>query len=600
MWNSYPILRPTIALLLGMVGANVVLGRVHFSIYIPFALFALSVVCSVCLFYRKNKSVPTRNNRFGAAALAAFFFLGATLAHWRFISVEAHTIDSRKCRFGVVDSQPVEKTKWWTFQFRENDGAVYMAYLAKGDSTDHVPPELLVGDSIWLVTYFDMPTSPFLKSQRQTQMDQRKHAWKLRKQAMEVRKKVKKAEREAKKNKDNIKTSKRRNNKRKKDSDNEGMSTAASDAAGREDRSKYDGYSNYLFFHGFSSVIYCSEGAWGFCYDDPGQQADFRRQLAENKDIASAMHERYASAGFSEEANAIVDAMTTGNKTEISKQLRQQFSDAGISHVLALSGFHLTVIVSLIDVLLLRGVFSRRWRRMSALLVIPFIWAFAYIAGFPPSLVRATIMCSVFQLALVVGHGQQLKNAAAIAGFFMIAFSPMIIMDVGFQLSFLSIVGIAVMGAPLCTWLGQKTGRWAYVLDILCISLTCTLFTFPVVAYHFGQVPLYSLLSNLFVSLIATLIMWAAVFWWIFSWCNPVCGLLTSVLNGLTRAMVFVAESVSQLPMATVKYSPNILEVICLYLVIGYVLVYSYNKKRKYLGISALMMLLVPVVHYML
>ena len=401
-------------------------------------------------------------------------------------------------------------------------------------------------------------------------------------------------------NKDNIKTSKRRNNKRKKDSDNEGMSTAASDAAGREDRSKYDGYSNYLFFHGFSSVIYCSEGAWGFCYDDPGQQADFRRQLAENKDIASAMHERYVSAGFSEEANAIVDAMTTGNKTEISKQLRQQFSDAGISHVLALSGFHLTVIVSLIDVLLLRGVFSRRWRRMSALLVIPFIWAFAYIAGFPPSLVRATIMCSVFQLALVVGHGQQLKNAAAIAGFFMIAFSPMIIMDVGFQLSFLSIVGIAVMGAPLCTWLGQKTGRWAYVLDILCISLTCTLFTFPVVAYHFGQVPLYSLLSNLFVSLIATLIMWAAVFWWIFSWCNPVCGLLTSVLNGLTRAMVFVAESVSQLPMATVKYSPNILEVICLYLVIGYVLVYSYNKKRKYLGISALMMLLVPVVHYML
>ena len=192
MWNSYPILRPTIALLLGMVGANVVLGRVHFSIYIPFALFALSVACSVCLFYRKNKSVPARNKRFGAAALAAFFFLGATLAHWRFISVEAHTIDSRKCRFGVVDSQPVEKTKWWTFQFRENDGAVYMAYLAKGDSTDHVPPELLVGDSIWLVTYFDMPTSPFLKSQRQTQMDQRKHAWKLRKQAMEVRKKVKK------------------------------------------------------------------------------------------------------------------------------------------------------------------------------------------------------------------------------------------------------------------------------------------------------------------------------------------------------------------------------------------------------------------------
>lgn len=596
MWNSYPILRPTIALLLGMIGTNVLLGKVHFNIFIPFSLFVIVVGLSVWLFYRKEK-LKTRSNGFGIVVLVAFFLFGATMAHWRFLSVEAHTVDSHKCRFGVVKSRPQEKQKWWTFQFEESSGATYMAYVSKGDTANHEAPQLLKGDSIWLITYFDMPTSPFLKAQRQHQMERRQHAWKMRQMVKDAKKKVKKAKREAEKRKNKKKPSRRR---RKKESKQEVRNGHPADSVPGNDRSKYDGYSNYLFFHGIPSVLYCSEGAWGYFYQTPERQLSFREELQDEQGLATAMHDRYASAGFTDEAQAIVDAMTTGNKTEIGQQLRQQFSDAGISHVLALSGFHLTVIVSLIDVLLLRGVFSRRWRRISALFVIPFIWAFAYIAGFPPSLVRATIMCSVVQLALVVGHGQQLKNAAAIACFFMIVVNPMIIMDVGFQLSFLSIVGIAFMGAPLCTWAGRKAGRWAVVLDIVIISLTCTLFTFPVVAYHFGQVPLYSILSNLFVSLLATLIMWAAVFWWIFSWCSPVCSLLTTALNGLTRAMVFVAETVSRLPMSTVRYSPNILEVICLYLVIIYLLVYAYNKKRKYLGISALMLLSVPVMHFVI
>ena len=301
---------------------------------------------------------------------------------------------------------------------------------------------------------------------------------------------------------------------------------------------------------------------------------------------------------MSEEGLAIVNAMTTGDKSVISAETKEHFSQAGISHVLALSGFHLTVIVSLLDVLLMRSLFKRRWKRLTALIIIPFIWAFAAIAGFPPSLVRATVMCSVFQLALVVGHGQQLKNAAAIAGFFMLLANPMLIMNVGFQLSFLSIIGIAVMGAPLCTWIGQKTGRWAVILDIIAISLTCTLFTFPVVAYHFGQIPLYSIISNLAVSLIATLIMWGAVLWWIFVWCQPVLSFLTKALDYLAQAMVWVADKVAAMPMSTIAYKPNILEVIVLYAITVLLLAFVYKKERKLVWISALLLACLPAVPY--
>ena len=626
MWNSYPILRPTIAVLLGMIGVNILMARVHYSIYITFSLFALAVGAAVWLFYKKSKR-QSSSKTLGGISLAAFFFFGAVMAQWRFLSVEARTADSHKCRIGIVDSAPVEKEKWWVFQFAEEDGSTYMAYLSKGDTANHERPELLKGDSIWLVSYFDMPTSPYLKAKRQREMDNRQRMREIRKKINEAKKYARKAEREAKKKlkqqtkSDSVsqhqksdykkpdshkKTSKKKNKQKEINANHtDSLSVDANDSAegadasdSSDERDKYNGYSNYLFFKGISSVIYCSEGAWGYYYENQSAQQSYRQNLQNDKDIATRMHEQYALAGFTDEAQAIVDAMTTGNKSEITHEMRQQFSNAGISHVLALSGFHLTVIVALIDVLLLRGLFSRRWKRITALVVIPFIWLFAYIAGFPPSLVRATIMCSVFQIALVIGHGQQLKNAAAIAGFFMICFNPMLIMDVGFQLSFLSIVGIAVMGAPLCTWFGQKTGRWSILIDVMTISFTCTLFTFPVVAYHFGQVPIYSLISNLFVSVIATLIMWAAVLWWMFSWWSTVCGWLTSVLNVLTASMVFVAQTVSRLPMATVQYSPNIYEVILLYFVITLLLIYAYNKKRKYICISVVSLLLVPVVHF--
>ncbi len=636
MWNSYPILRPTLATLAGMAVANLLLERVHFPVYILYSLLVIAVALTAWFFYHKSRRYAS-SQPFGVAALAAFFLFGATMAQWRILDVEAKTVDTRKCRYGVVDSKPVERTKWWVFKFREQQGGTYMAYLAKGDTANHQSPDLLKGDSIWLMTYFNIPTSPYLKTEWQRENDVYQFKKKLRKISKGVKKILKKTEKKIRKEKEKQETKnkekpeskryekqvtkKKEGQKKKKrrhrrrhskkqarqsstadeqhgDSMTHNNTLAADTTTADTARNDNNGYSDFLFYQGIPSVIYCSDGAWDFCYQDSAAQAAFRMHLLTDKDLAQSMRDQYGQADFTAEALAIIDAMTTGDKTDISPQLRDQFSNAGISHVLALSGFHLTIIVSLIDILLLRGLFTRRWRQITALLVIPFIWLFAFVAGFPPSLVRATIMCSVFQIALVIGHGQQLKNAAAIAGFFMIVANPMLIMNLGFQLSFLSIIGIAVMGAPLCTWLGQKTGRWAIFLDIICISVTCTLFTFPVVAYHFGKVPLYSILSNLAVSVIATLFMWAAVLWWIFSWWTIVCGWLTTLINWLTKAMVLVADKVSGLPGAVVNYRPNIWEVVIIYVIISSLLFFVYNKKRKYLGISAALLLSLPFIHF--
>lgn len=570
MWSSYPILRPTIAALLGMMGANFLLSRIHFSIYIPLILLAVAVGATAWI-YRRHTSLSNQSPAFGIGAMTAFFLLGATMIHWRFLSVEADAVGAKKMRVGVVATTPVEKTKWWTMTFHELNGAKTMLYVAKRDSTDSQMPDIQKGDTIWALSYFDMPSSPYLRKIKQREMDE----WKAKKEERKRNKKKDQGEQTQDLSKD----------------------TVATDSDG-ERQKQFDGYADYLFYNGISSSVYVSEGAWGYKMADMPAVGYGASRHDEDKAVAELMRRQYEEAGMSEEGLAIVNAMTTGDKSVISAETKEHFSQAGISHVLALSGFHLTVIVSLLDVLLMRSLFKRRWKRLTALIIIPFIWAFAAIAGFPPSLVRATVMCSVFQLALVVGHGQQLKNAAAIAGFFMLLANPLLIMNVGFQLSFLSIIGIAVMGAPLCTWIGQKTGRWAVILDIIAISLTCTLFTFPVVAYHFGQIPLYSIISNLAVSLIATLIMWGAVLWWIFVWCQPVLSFLTKVLDYLAQAMVWVADKVAAMPMSTIVYKPNILEVAVLYAITAFLIAFVYKKERKLVWISALLLACLPAVHY--
>ena len=516
MWKNSPVFRPAIAAVLGMVGMNFCLQYTHFSIYFTWAVLMLLMTVMSFIFWFKSEK--KHKNSFTVVVLFSFFVLGALLFQWNFYRVEENAHMGRRIRVGTAISKPVETEKWLTFKLKERDGGVAMIYLAKGDEIH--PENIHNGDSLYVISYFNYPTSYFLRKIEQNKIDERN---------------IRKQERRQKKTINKKKKNKNKNVDVERNDVDAGISK--SKAFNMVD-DEFEGYKKYLFYQGVSSVAFSSQSAWGYFYSDSIDIKNHRKNTPFYHDIASYMKRKYEMAGFSNNAEAILEALTTGDKSQIPKDTKMQFAKAGISHILALSGFHLTVIVTLLDVLLMRGMFKRRWRKVSALMIIPALWAFAFIAGMPPSLVRATAMCSVIQLAFVIGHLQQLKNACGIALFMMVLANPMYIMDVGFQLSFLSVIGIATVGLPLCEWFKQRVGWWAYFTDVISISLVCTLFTFPVVAYHFGQIPVYSIISNLVVSIIAALFMWAAVIWWIFIWWNWATSVLTWVLNFLATLMI--------------------------------------------------------------
>ncbi|MBQ9640446.1 MAG: ComEC/Rec2 family competence protein [Bacteroidaceae bacterium] len=264
---------------------------------------------------------------------------------------------------------------------------------------------------------------------------------------------------------------------------------------------------------------------------------------------------------------AVVEAMTTGWRRGLTKEIKQTYRMAGISHVLALSGYHVGLIfLALLWVFRLFGG-SLAWRRAGYVLILFILWGYALVTGMSPSIVRATLMCSVVTLLKLLERDAELMNVCIVAAFLMLAANPLLIGHVGFQLSFCSVAGIALMGR----WI-----PWSYFLGGLMVSFVCTVATGPLVAYHFGAVPVYGLLTNVYASLLVPPILVLTAVWWLLVavgwvvgvWILPLAGGVAMALCRVAWLLNKIAEGVSGLPFATVETRLSVVEVVGWYGVI--------------------------------
>ena len=142
--------------------------------------------------------------------------------------------------------------------------------------------------------------------------------------------------------------------------------------------------------------------------------------------------------GGGDEAYAVVAAMTLGDKSALTKDLREVYSVTGASHVLALSGLHLGIIYALLSLFTV----GRRWQVATQALVIVSIWAFVFLVGMPVSVVRAAIMLTVYAL-MSLGHRDRMSlNVLAFTAILILLFHPRSLYDVSFQLSFAAVASI--------------------------------------------------------------------------------------------------------------------------------------------------------------
>lgn len=259
-------------------------------------------------------------------------------------------------------------------------------------------------------------------------------------------------------------------------------------------------------------------------------------QKSEPNEMQTALYQRLEAAGLSGDELATVGALTLGYKEGLDKELRRHFQASGAAHVLAVSGLHTGIIYALLVGILTLGGWYRplhedKWgRRAISLIIIVFMWAYAWLTGMTPSVVRAVLMVTLFEFGRMIYRQSFSLNTIASAAVLILLVKPSDLWSVSFQLSFAATAAIVVLADrmdPIVKYDSLKITFWGKIynwfIGIIIVSLAAQLGTLGITMYCFHQVSTYFLLTNLIVLPLATVLV-------------P-CGLLTIALGGSTLGL---------------------------------------------------------------
>ena len=276
----------------------------------------------------------------------------------------------------------------------------------------------------------------------------------------------------------------------------------------------------------------------------------------------SKLLERFADGGVDGDAYAVVAAMSLGDKSALTRDLKDTYSVSGASHVLALSGLHLGIIYMLLSVLLPR----RRWPALSQLLIILFIWAFVFLVGMSVSVVRSAIMLTVYGLLSIGNRDKMSINALAFTAIVMLMWNPAWLFDVGFQMSFLAVFAILLF-VPLFDDVFSAeylmAHRWIKrIWGLVVVSCSAQLGVAPLIAFYFGRFSTYFLLTNFIVIPAAMAILWLSLVVLLFP-------SLAYILLYIVQCLNTILSRITALPGASIdNLHPSVLQVMLIYVLI--------------------------------
>lgn len=242
------------------------------------------------------------------------------------------------------------------------------------------------------------------------------------------------------------------------------------------------------------------------------------------------------------EAGAVVRAMTAGDRSGITPGLREAYSRSGFSHLLAVSGLHTGIVFLLMNLATAWMPLLRRGHLLRNLVAAAAVWLFVAAAGFPPSAVRAAVMCTLLQFAL------------AAAAFGMLLWNPAWLGDISFRLSFLAVGAILAWGVPLCRRLRTRWRMLNTVIDAYVIGLVATAATAPLVSHTFGILSLAGLLLNPAAILLATVVVLGGTLWMVLP-VGVLAPLFTAVLGAAAGGVNALARLTAALPGGVVEYT---------------------------------------------
>jgi competence protein ComEC len=268
------------------------------------------------------------------------------------------------------------------------------------------------------------------------------------------------------------------------------------------------------------------------------------------------------------DTSALCKALCIADKSDLTSTVKKDFSRAGASHILAVSGMHVGIIFTAISTLIGLISQSRKFSRIASIVAICFLWFYAFICGLQPSIVRACTMFTIPIIGKLLKRDSSSLNSLLFTAFCMVIYDYTNLFNIGFQLSFLAVAGILLFQEKIFNIIQLQNKILIWLWSLTSVSIAAQITTLPLTIYYFHNIPVLSLISNLFVVPLSTLLIYFSGGLILFNLTN-VSNIISLILNKLSYYLNLFIEEISCTPFATIEnINISIFQVATLYLII--------------------------------
>ncbi|MCE3295310.1 MAG: ComEC/Rec2-related protein [Crocinitomicaceae bacterium] len=295
----------------------------------------------------------------------------------------------------------------------------------------------------------------------------------------------------------------------------------------------------------------------------------------------------------------VAKALILGDRSSLDAEITGKFGNTGAMHILAVSGLHVGILIQILTSFF--GLFKRWISKNRAILIsLAIVWIYSLLTGFSASVVRSVVMFSLLVGSQLLERNYNNYNVLAFSAVVILVWNPHFLFDIGFQLSYLAMLGIFMFYKPLgkLVYFKNKIVRLAY--EGTMVGIAAQIMTVPLTLYYFHQFPNYFILTNLglmvfsFVILVLGVSLFSTAFLTILA--KPIAGLLSFSLT----VMLLIIHYIDALPGAVssgfVLNSFAVLVLFALILLLFYALYYQRMRLLQFVLLSSTVFV-IAVVH---
>lgn len=265
-------------------------------------------------------------------------------------------------------------------------------------------------------------------------------------------------------------------------------------------------YAQYCAFQQIFQQVYFKKNEWKILKENSA--SIYKSVIFITRTYILETLEKYIPGA---DESSLAKALLIGYRVDLDKDLVQAYSNVGVVHLIAISGMHLALIYYFLLWIFARIPVIKKSKFTQLILVLFCLWFFSLLTGAPASVLRSAVMFTFIAIGNSFDKKNSIYNSLAISAFVLLCYDPFMLWDVGFQLSYLAVLGIVIFQKYIYNWFLFKNKFFNWGWKLASISLAAQLLTLPICIYYFHQFPLLFLLSNMIAIPLSTVALWGCI-----------------------------------------------------------------------------------------